>query len=467
MPAKKRSLLPLIEIWNPCPVSWDEMIGNDEVRHCGQCSKHVYNLSGLRRSEAEALVAASHGRMCARFIRTADGDVQTVPELPPQVHGNARRASPAAAAIVTAVLGLGGSGAALVKPAVAQVSSRQSSESQPKPATDTAAGGAMASLSGKVTRRNGNPIPGAKVALTSVGAGATLRTTPGPDGLYRFQSVPEGSYELTTGADGLITTTFQGLELAAGRNVQLDVMMETRPSAPSGVVSISPTPLHSLYTRASVIIVGAPASSSTVENGQYSSSIKTRVNVLQVLKGQPKRDSIDVYHDEMRDGQDPFAGDALLLLFLEHRENKGLLTRSSYEPVDTLSAVKKLSQSALASYVDHLKSLQNILREEAPSRTELTEWAVQLAEDPVTREEAGNELDQGGYDPIFQYSDAEPPEKAPASAPSPTSTMSGAAPGPGTVAAGAPLTVALAPVSDERQVCAFVTASDLLTPSQK
>jgi hypothetical protein len=53
------------------------MPGNDRVRHCGQCEKHVYNLSGMNRNDAQALVRQTEGRLCVRFYRRADGTILT------------------------------------------------------------------------------------------------------------------------------------------------------------------------------------------------------------------------------------------------------------------------------------------------------------------------------------------------------------------------------------------------------
>jgi hypothetical protein len=53
------------------------MVGDDRVRFCQECRLHVYNLSAMRRQEAEALVANREGRVCFRLYRRADGTVLT------------------------------------------------------------------------------------------------------------------------------------------------------------------------------------------------------------------------------------------------------------------------------------------------------------------------------------------------------------------------------------------------------
>ncbi len=53
------------------------MSGDDQVRYCAHCSKHVYNLSALSRSEAEELIEKMEGHLCARYYVRHDGTVLT------------------------------------------------------------------------------------------------------------------------------------------------------------------------------------------------------------------------------------------------------------------------------------------------------------------------------------------------------------------------------------------------------
>jgi hypothetical protein len=66
-----------LRVASPCKADWNGMVGDDRVRFCGQCQKNVYNLSGMRRDEASALVRDRTGEMCVRFWRRADGTVLT------------------------------------------------------------------------------------------------------------------------------------------------------------------------------------------------------------------------------------------------------------------------------------------------------------------------------------------------------------------------------------------------------
>ncbi|WP_437781797.1 hypothetical protein [Sorangium sp. So ce1097] len=71
------SLLDSLRVASPCAARWDEMAGDDRVRFCDHCERHVYNLSEVPRDEAERLVRAAAGDLCVRLYRRADGTVLT------------------------------------------------------------------------------------------------------------------------------------------------------------------------------------------------------------------------------------------------------------------------------------------------------------------------------------------------------------------------------------------------------
>jgi hypothetical protein len=79
MPAMSSPCVPLdvIGVASPCHASWEGMVGDNRSRFCGECQKNVYNLSGMTKDEAEALVNAREGKLCVRFYRRADGTVLT------------------------------------------------------------------------------------------------------------------------------------------------------------------------------------------------------------------------------------------------------------------------------------------------------------------------------------------------------------------------------------------------------
>jgi hypothetical protein len=103
--ARFRNTLNHVRIASPCKADWDQMIGGERRRFCGQCSLNVYNLSGMTRAEAESLIARTEGRLCVRFYRRFDGSIITK-DCPIGLRAIRRRLSYVAKAIGSVVLGL-------------------------------------------------------------------------------------------------------------------------------------------------------------------------------------------------------------------------------------------------------------------------------------------------------------------------------------------------------------------------
>jgi hypothetical protein len=103
--ARFKNPLDQVRVAAPCKADWDQMIGSDRVRFCGQCSLNVYNLSAMNRSDAESLIARTEGRLCVRFYRRRDGSIITK-DCPVGLRAIRRRVSYVAKAISSMVLGL-------------------------------------------------------------------------------------------------------------------------------------------------------------------------------------------------------------------------------------------------------------------------------------------------------------------------------------------------------------------------
>ena len=72
-----------VEIRTPCPMDWDLMEGNDQVRFCGRCKKNVFNIKAMTEAEAVSLFEDSGEKVCARIYRRDDGTVVTS-DCPPR-----------------------------------------------------------------------------------------------------------------------------------------------------------------------------------------------------------------------------------------------------------------------------------------------------------------------------------------------------------------------------------------------
>jgi hypothetical protein len=71
------NVLDQITIPTPCPADWDAMTGDDRIRFCGSCGKHVYNLSAMTSDEAIGVIRDRGGKLCAQLYRRPDGTVVT------------------------------------------------------------------------------------------------------------------------------------------------------------------------------------------------------------------------------------------------------------------------------------------------------------------------------------------------------------------------------------------------------
>jgi hypothetical protein len=71
------SLLDQIQVASPCSASWDAMKGDDRMRFCSECSKHVYRFDGMSRGEILELLQEAEGGVCVRLARRRDGTIVT------------------------------------------------------------------------------------------------------------------------------------------------------------------------------------------------------------------------------------------------------------------------------------------------------------------------------------------------------------------------------------------------------
>jgi len=93
-----------VRIAAPCKADWEQMVGTDRVRFCGQCNLNVYNLSSMTKHDAESFITRNEGRLCVRFYRRADGSILTE-NCPVGLRAIRRRLSRLARASVSAFLG--------------------------------------------------------------------------------------------------------------------------------------------------------------------------------------------------------------------------------------------------------------------------------------------------------------------------------------------------------------------------
>jgi hypothetical protein len=207
-----KNFLNNLTIPSPCRADWNSMIGNDQVRFCEHCSLDVHNLSQLSRSQAERLVARSHGRLCVRYHHDPAGRLLNLPGQ--KLHRISRRVSRIAAGAFTAALS--------VTSAVAQSSDVQSGSA------NTGGGDAIASwamgsrIVGTITDRQGAVISGATIFVSSEQANVALYASTGFNGQFQIDGLKAGAYNVRVEAPGFAPEETAGVFLNGTSDRRLD-----------------------------------------------------------------------------------------------------------------------------------------------------------------------------------------------------------------------------------------------------
>lgn len=248
---KTDSSLDHLRIASPCPISWEQMTGDNCVRFCQLCSLHVYNLAEMTKTEAEALIANTDGRICARLYRRTDGTIITK-DCPVGLRAIRRRAAKVAGAVFATMMSLAGSVTGQ-KPA-----SKDKSSCQPQvritrkvePGSfDTGVAG------GTILDPNGAAVPGAKIRVTDRKTGKAYDGTSNDEGHFLIEAVRPGSYDISILSPGFKKFELKDATLSAREIVNLDLVL--LPDATSVTVGILvETPLIDTSTPGTTIISG-------------------------------------------------------------------------------------------------------------------------------------------------------------------------------------------------------------------
>jgi Carboxypeptidase regulatory-like domain/Ankyrin repeats (3 copies) len=225
---ERTTILDGVNVASPCNADWDEMIGNDEVRFCLHCSKHVNNLSEMTRKRALELVARSKGRLCLRYYRRPDGRVQTT-DRDNRLYSITRRTSRLAAGAFTAVLGLCSGVAAQVAPSDTQSVSRSAEQADADlTALPDFVDRMNATLTGSVVDPFGALAPGVNVILRKEGSLQEQTATSDSEGQYRFENLGIGVYTLRFESPHFKVGEAKGIVVAAGAEVKFDMAVSPK-----------------------------------------------------------------------------------------------------------------------------------------------------------------------------------------------------------------------------------------------
>jgi Carboxypeptidase regulatory-like domain len=236
-----KSLLNRIDVKSPCNESWDEMVGNNEVRFCSHCVKDVHDLSAMKRADAERLVQKSSGNLCVRYIKTPTGKLITAPPKFTQIRRNATiAASVLATSLTFTTLAYAQGEPIKPKDNVTQTNKDKSANSEIKQG--------FATVSGVVKDANDAVIQKAKVILRDTKTGKTFQTLSNDEGIYEFNNVEPSIYELSIESMGFKKSIWQNIKIENDTKFENTVVLEVG-EATMGIVGISEEPLTATETK--------------------------------------------------------------------------------------------------------------------------------------------------------------------------------------------------------------------------
>ncbi len=195
-----------IRVASPCSADWEQMQGDDRVRHCDACNLNVYNLAAFTEAEIRTLVASRKGRLCGRIYQRRDGTVLTQ-NCPVGLQAVTRRISRIAGAVF-AFLALNFTAGL---PLFAQSYTRTNVSS--------------AGLNLGVVDPAGEPVANAEVTLKERSRKQTLHGRTDSHGRFVISGMRAARYEMTVSAPGLRSLP-QTIELRAGEMLSLPVKLD-------------------------------------------------------------------------------------------------------------------------------------------------------------------------------------------------------------------------------------------------
>lgn len=223
-----------IRIASPCTANWEQMQGDDRVRHCDACNLNVYNLAAFTENEIRDLVANRNGRLCGRIYQRKDGTVLTQ-NCPVGLRAVARRISRIAGAVFAFLTVNFSAGLPLL------------SQSYTRTNVSSAA-----AIDLNVFDPSGAPVSEAYVTLTEPSRKQTLNGKTDKHGRFALAGVRSGRYELTVSAPGLRSFP-ETVDLRSGEKLSLPVKLNF--GLMGDIVMIEP---GSKPSRNSVSAGGAP-----------------------------------------------------------------------------------------------------------------------------------------------------------------------------------------------------------------
>jgi Carboxypeptidase regulatory-like domain len=201
-----KSLLNRIDVKSPCNESWDEMVGNNEVRFCSHCAKDVHDLSAMKRADAEKLVQKSSGKLCVRYVKNSTGKLITAQPKFTQIK---RRATIAASVLATSLtfttLAYAQGEPIVRKDNITQTNKDKIENNERKQG--------VAIISGEIQDENGALVPEATIRLRNINTNKIRETYSNNEGFYEFIKLEPSVYEIQVEVRGFKKLTINNLEI--------------------------------------------------------------------------------------------------------------------------------------------------------------------------------------------------------------------------------------------------------------
>jgi len=217
----KKISLEQIRIARPCPANWEEMAGNNLMRHCSHCQLNVYNLSELTKAEAEHLISSTEGRLCAKFYRRPDGTILTQ-DCPVGLRTFSRRVSKIAATAFSTLLSLA-AGNSIDRFAFAQDLKLDHSKPTIK---RTVSPFTSSAIEGSVFDSVLAAIGRAQVTLVSQKTKHELVTRTSEAGRFKFQGVAPGEYTIQVSFPGFKLLKITNINLESNELIDIGLKLE-------------------------------------------------------------------------------------------------------------------------------------------------------------------------------------------------------------------------------------------------
>lgn len=217
---KAQEQLGNLRIAAPCQVAWEDMAGDERMRHCSLCSLNVYNFAEMTRDEVSQYLGRTAGRVCARLYQRADGTVLTR-DCPTGLRALRRRASRVAAAVITALLSL----PALAFGRIGRKPRLEIQGSAVKVEIERVATAQRPVFSGVIRDEAGAPIPGVIIAVQDEASKCVLTAITDAQGAFNIASLTDGLYRVEATLVGFQPAIVEHLHLKASEVTHANVAL--------------------------------------------------------------------------------------------------------------------------------------------------------------------------------------------------------------------------------------------------